>query len=76
MRNIDEILHVADMMVDIELEDRDQGAAPGIILRHHAEGGGPDSPTVPHPTHCHRGTLVWRNSFPQAQTPHPSSPWL
>ena len=53
VRNIDEIPCMADMMEDIELEDRDRGATPGIILRHQAEGGGPDSLMVPHPTHHH-----------------------
>ena len=51
VRNIDEIPHVADMMVNIELEDRDRGVAPGIFLRHQAKMGGPDSPDVLHPTH-------------------------
>ena len=76
VRNIDKIPHVADTMVDLELGDRDQGVAPGIILRHQAEKGGPDLPAVPHPTHHRRATPVLGNSFPQAQTPHPSSPWL
>ena len=63
-------------VMNIELGDRDQGVDPGIILRHQAERGGPDSPAVLHPTHHHRGTPVWGNSFPQARTPHPSSPQL
>ena len=47
-----------------------------VILRCQAERGGPDTPVVPHPTHHCRGTTVQRNSFPQGQIPHPSSPQL
>ena len=76
LRNIDKIPHTADMMVDVELGNRDQGVAPGIVLGHQAKRGGPDSPMVPHPTHHCQGTPVQGNSFPQARTPHPSSPRL
>ena len=39
-------------MMDTGLGDRDQGAAPGFVLGHQAEWGGPDTPAAPHPTHC------------------------
>ena len=41
-----------DTMMDVELGDRDRGVALGIILRHEAKRGGPDTPVVPYPTHC------------------------
>ena len=53
VKNVDKMLCIADMMVDVELGDRDGGVAPGSILRHQAGRDGPDTPAVPHPTHCH-----------------------
>ena len=57
---------------------REQGSRSGSrhCSRTPSQKGGPDSPVVPHPTHHCRGTPVQGNSFPQARTPHPSSPWL
>ena len=63
-------------MMDVEPGHGDRGVAPGVILRCQAKRGVPDTPMVLHPTHCHRGTTVLRNSFPQAWMTHPSSTWL
>ena len=76
MKSLDRMLRTAGIMIDVEPGHRDQGVAPGVILRCQAKRGGPDTPVVPHPAHHHRGTMVWRNSFPQAWRPHPSSPQL
>ena len=66
----------AGRMMDVEPGHRDQGAAPGFVLRCQAKRGGPDTLAVPYPTHHHRGTPVQGNSSPQVRTPHPSSPRL
>ena len=52
VKNIDKMPHVEDTMMDVELGNRDRGAAPGVILRCQAKRGGPDTPAVPHQTHC------------------------
>ena len=51
VKNKDKMPHIMDMMMDVDPGDRGQGVAPGIILRHPAKRGGPDTPSVPHPTH-------------------------
>ena len=76
VKSIDRMPFTAGTMMDVGPGHGDQGVAPGIVLRCQAKRGEPDTPVVPHPTYCHGGTTVQRNSFPQAQTPHPSSPQL
>ena len=64
VKNIDKMLHVVDMMMDVELGDRDQGVAPGIVLRCQTKRDGPDTPAAPQHTAA-KVPLCGRTLFPK-----------